>query len=498
MGIRYADRRARLAMTDPTGPGTDQKETTMNGNGRTRFNRGAMPQQGFTLIEMLIAIAVLAVISVAAIGVSVGMVSRVSTDTKQRQAEATTAQWVASRFTRDVQGMSGVAPECAPGTGSRLVTLEPSGPDPVIEYRVTSSDSGYGLERVTCGDAKASIRLAHDLSFRPSVSCDGGECVQNTSPRVVEITIRRSEDFEFTLNGVRRTSDVRIATPLPALVSLGGDQPLSVTGAARLNVTGDVFLNNPAATAASITGSGTMSVSGDLLVQQGSPPGSALRVTGAARVSVSGNGPAPADITTTGSARVDINGHERSTPTSGIEDPLRLLPTPDTSTMPTITSCPLQGGYNMCKPGIYRGPATFPPDENGNSGGGVRKFRLAPGVYVLRKGFAAGASITVESDGGVMFFIESGSVTINGAAKVHLEPQTSGAHGGIIFFQPATNTSRFSITASGDVKAIDGTIYAPGATAVDLASGAGTLSIQQVIGRNVSITGSGSVTIGGN
>lgn len=470
----------------------------MNGDRRSKFNHHDRAQQGFTLIEMLISMAVLALVAVAAIGVSIGMVSRVTSDARERQAEATTAQWVSLKFARDVQGMSGVAPECAPGTGSRLVTVNSSGSDGTVEYRVSSSESGFSLLRVVCGDESSRLVLADELAFEPTVTCDGADCAQNTSPRVVEIRVQRSERFEFTLKGVRRTSDVLPPRPIPSLVSLGGDKPLAVTGAARLNVMGDVFLNNPGRIAASIEGSGSLSVTGNLLIQQGSPPGSALRVTGASRVSVTGNGPAASDIRQDISTRVDIMGSERSTPATEIEDPLRLLPPPNTSSMPTLTRCPLQGRYNVCQPGVYQGPATFPPDEKGSSGGGDRKFRLEPGVYVLRTGFAAGQSITVESNGGVMLFIESGQVKIDGATTVQLSPQTTGPYAGIIFFQPLTNTSRFAITASGNLKALDGAIYAPGASAVDLSSGAGSLKIRQVIGRNVSVTGSGSVTIGGD
>lgn len=470
----------------------------MHGDHQGQLINQHRSQNGFTLVEMLISLAVLALISVAAIGVSITMVSRATSDSRERQAEATTAQWVSLKFARDVQGMSGIAPECAPGTGSRLITLNSSGSGAAIEYRVSSSAAGFGLIRVACGDEPSAITLADELAVAPTVTCDGAQCIQATSPRVVEIQIQPSEAFSFSLTGVRRTSDVLPPRPLPAFVSLGGDQPLSVTGAARLNVIGDVFLNNPDRTAAVVTGSGSFSVTGNLLIQKGSPQGSALRLTGASMVSVSGNGPSDDDIQKDISTRVDISGAERSTPATGIEDPLRLLPMPDTSSMTTRTKCPLVGGYNVCQPGLYPGPTTFPPDENGNAAGGIRKFKLEPGVYVLRKGFAAGASTTVESNGGVTLFVESGTVTVSGATTVQLSPQTSGPYAGIIFFQPASNTSRFAITASGNVKALNGTIYAPGASSVDLASGAGTLKIGKVIGRNVSISGSGSVTIGGN
>ncbi|HTO00298.1 MAG TPA: hypothetical protein VL068_06445, partial [Microthrixaceae bacterium] len=171
-------------------------------------------------------------------------------------------------------------------------------------------------------------------------------------------------------------------------------------------------------------------------------------------------------------------------------DPLRFLPKPDTSGLTQRSSCAPQGEILLCQPGIY--PTAFPP-----GGGGDSKFKLEPGIYVLRGGFLLQNARTVQSNGGVLLYLESGGVKVQGAAKLTLSAQPSGPYAGVLFFQPSSNTSQFSVSNGGEASALGGLIYAPGASSIDLSSGDGRLSIGQVIGPNVSITNSGEVIIGG-
>ncbi|MGB3409718.1 MAG: hypothetical protein WBA45_00865 [Microthrixaceae bacterium] len=438
--------------------------------------------------------AVLSLIAVAVAGISISFLMKVSDGSKDRLVEATAAQWASMAFTRDVQGSTRIAPECAPGTGIRLITFEPSGAGPSIEYRVTTSGNTFGLKRVKCGSGGTTLTVTEGLDTVPTISCDGSTCAVDTSPRVVSLHIRRSPKFEFSLDGVRRTTNVILdpevaPVQIPVFVSLGGGTPLTISGAGRLKVLGDAYLNNPGTTAANLSGSGSLTVTGSLQVQKGSNPGPVLVATGNPVLHVDGNGPARSEMNVCGWCDIRISGTGTGTFDATYPDPFANLPAPDPSGLTTRNSCPVQGGYYVCSPGIY--PGVFPP-----GGGGDSKFKMEPGNYILRGGVQLENSRTLESTGGVLLYLESGGVTVRGAAKLTLATQTSGQYAGIIFFQPVTNTSAFNISNGGQVLAISGTIYAPGTSSMNLSSGAGVLKIDQVIGRNVSITNSGEVIIG--
>ncbi len=452
---------------------------------------------GFTLIEMLVALAVLALIAVAVAGISISFLMQVSDGSRDRQADATTAQWASMSFARDVQGAAGIAAECAPGSGTRLITFRPSGTGPSIEYRVTSADGAFRIDRVGCGSGVPAHSLTSGLQIVPTVSCDGSPCLEGTNPRLVTLHVARSSSFEFKLDGVRRTTDgnvdpATVPREVPPFVSLGGSAPLSISGAGKLTVVGDAYINNPGSTAVTISGSASLSVGKDLLVQNGPVPGPVLVATGNPQLHVGGNGPALSEMNACGWCDIRIDGSGPGTFDSIFPDPNRFLPVPDTSGLTTQSSCTLQAGFYVCRPGIYTSP--FPP-----GGGGDAKFKLEPGTYILRGGFLVQNARTVQSNsGGVLLYIESGAVTVQGDAKLTLGAQTSGTYAGFLFFQPKSNTAPFSIANGGEISALDGSIYAPGASSVNLSSGAGRLTIKQVIGRNISIADSGEVVVGGN
>ncbi|MCZ7627852.1 MAG: type II secretion system GspH family protein [Microthrixaceae bacterium] len=90
-------------------------------NASTRRTRGS---GGFTLIEVLISTAMLALVGVALTAVSLTFVVQVNDAARNRQGNATTAQWSSMAFARDVQGAAGVTKECDPASKStHLVTL---------------------------------------------------------------------------------------------------------------------------------------------------------------------------------------------------------------------------------------------------------------------------------------------------------------------------------------------------------------------------------------
>ncbi|MCB1257568.1 MAG: prepilin-type N-terminal cleavage/methylation domain-containing protein, partial [Microthrixaceae bacterium] len=354
----------------------------MTSNAPTKRPRS---ESGFSLIEVLVGMAVLSVISMAVAGIGMSFVMQVTDGSNNSQIEATTAQWASMAFTRDVQGSSRIAPECAPGNGTRLITFEPSVAGPNIEYRVTTAGKTFGLQRVECGAGGSTQTVTEGLDTAPSIICDGSTCDVDTSPRVVSLKIRRSPRFEFTLDGVRRTTDVILApeeppAPIPVFVSLGGASPLTISGAAKLNVLGDAYLNNPGTTAANLSGSGSLIVTGDLQIQKGSSSGPVLIASGNPVLHVDGNGPSASQMNVCGWCDIRIGGTGTGTFDAAYPDPLANLPAPDTSGLATRTSCDLQSGYYVCVPGIYTG--VFPPGGNGSS-----KFKMGPGNYILRGGF---------------------------------------------------------------------------------------------------------------
>lgn len=426
-------------------------------------------QSGFTLVELLIGMAVLAIIAVTLTGVSLALLTRISDDSLERRGDATTAQWASITFARDVQSAIGTAPECHPGEGTRLVTLRQSGSEMVdIEYRVTESSTGYTLVRTDCSTV-TSRKIVRNLAEAPSVSCDDTTCTDGTAPRRVVLHVSRRAAFGFELDGVRRTTDGNLdpdlpPAPLPAFVSLTGDR-MDFSGSVSIQIRGDAYLNRPngGSEVMKLTGSVDLDVSGEFRIEDG------------------------ATITTTGSAKVNAVPGPLTGP---FPDPLRHLPAPDPSGLPIRNTCTkVSGKDHVCEPGIYT--VSFPP-----SGTGQNQFVLQPGTYILRNGINSTGGVGITSNGGVLLYVESGSTKISGSGDLVLSALQDGPYTGILFFQSRSNTASFSITGSSTVSALDGLIYAPTASSMKLTSGSAGLSVRGLIGVNMGMSGSGHLVVG--
>jgi hypothetical protein len=248
-------------------------------------------------------------------------------------------------------------------------------------------------------------------------------------------------------------------------VALGGDTPLEAGGNSRLEVIGNALINRPSTTdeAARLYGTSFLEVTGQFQLQAGATCPNC--VTNANKV--------PGTFQTR------------------LLDPLRFLPAPDTSAMPTLTDCPVQGGVRVCEPGIY--PNEFPP--SGGGGGGVKDYELRPGIYVLRDGVKVNNGSLTGTD--VMLYNESGNVKVTGAA-LDLEPPSSGVYSGILFFQARSNSAQFEIVGNAALASITGTIYAPSSVNVVLGGGGGEMRVGRVIGLNLEISGGGTVIVDGS
>lgn len=430
---------------------------------------------GFTLVELLIGIAILGLVGVVLAAVSLTGVLQIRDGSQERGREATTAQWTAITFARDVQGAAAVVAECAPGEGDHLVTVQASDSATRVEYRTSPADPAtgpYQLIRTVCGSGSLRV-VVRDLGSRPTVECEAadgsvGPCLPATAPRRITLDVARSSSFAFELGAARRTTDGNSVDPpqeVPTFVSLGGDTPLEAGGTSRLEVIGNALINRPSSSpvAVRLFGSSQLDVSGDFELQQGA--------------SCSG---------------CPTNANKQpGTYQTRLLDPLRFMPAPDTSAMVTRTDCPVGGGVRVCQPGIYT--TEFPP--SGGGGGGVKDYVLEPGIYVLRDGIKVNNGSL--SGNGVMLYNETGNVKITGAA-LDLLPQTSGVYSGILFFQARTNTAQFEIVGNAALASLTGTIYAPSSVNVVLGGGGGEMRVGRVIGQNLQVSGGGTVIVDGS
>ncbi len=446
-----------------------------------RHRRGS-GASGFTLLEVLVSLVVLALIGVAITAMSLTGFTSIGDGAQERQQDATTAQWTAIRFARDVQGASSLVDECSPGAGTHLFTVRASDSTERIEYRWQEPTPGsYQLTRTECDAAGSARRVVGDLQVQPTVTCEGDDgsvvpCAPGTAPRRITLQVSRTSSFGFELDGARRLlGEDRDDPPLevPTFVALGGDTPFEAGGNSQLQVLGNALINRP----------------------DTNPPVAVDLYGGGC-----GSDPAACRLVVTGDFELQEGATCPNCPTHSatqpgtfrtrLLDPLRFLPAPDTTSMPTRTNCPVESGVRVCQPGVY--PDEFPPALGG---GGVRDFELRPGIYVLRGGLRVNNGSVVGSD--VMIYNETGQVRITGA-DIDLSPPSSGVYSGILFFQARGNTSEFRIVGNAQLASVVGTIYAPSSVNVVLGGGNGEMRVGRVIGQNLEISGGGKVIVDGS
>ena len=437
---------------------------------------------GFTLLEVLVSLFVMALVAVAVTAMSLTGFVSIGDGAQERQQDATTAQWTSIRFARDIQGASGLVAECAPGAGDHLFTVQASDGGAQVEYRSQETASEiFQLTRTVCDAGGVTRRVVGDLQEEPTVTCEDDvgtdvACAPGTTPRRVTLQVSRTTSFGFELDGARRLTRPAVEVPpleVPTFVALGGDTPFEAGGNSQLQVIGNALINRPTSGPAAVRLSGGPG-------SPGHPDSYRLRVSGDFELQA-------------GATCVGCPTHSETQPgtyQTRLLDPLRFLPPPDTASLPVRTNCPVESGVRVCQPGIYT--TQFPPALGG---GGVRDFELRPGVYVLRDGMEVHNGSVVGSD--VMIYNEIGDVRINGA-DLDLSPQSSGAYTGIMFFQARSNTAEFSILGNAQLASLTGTIYAPASVNVVLGGGGGEMRVGRVIGQNLQTSGGGTVIIDGS
>lgn len=415
---------------------------------------------GFTLVEVLISVVIMAIVGVAIAAISLTGVVQISDDSQERQLDATAAQWTSMVFAKDVQGASAVVDGCAGGPdGERIVTLEESDGSGTVEYR-TSASLPYSVIRYECGGEHRVV--VEGLDERPE--CVGG-CPKG-KPRKITLKVSRTSTFEFELDGVRRTSDDAGGpvdpSEAPSFLSLGGD-PLDIGGSATLTVNGNAYINKPdsGAIAIKINGNGIkLTVTGEFRMQEG------------------------ADCPNCKEPKRQSKPEPGVPYPTSIPDPLRFLERP-TASVPG-TCAPAGGGVMRCTPGYY--------DDVFSPGGA--EILLEPGVYVLRRGLRIESGVVKSEPGGVLLYNAAGLIKLTGG-NIDLDAPTSGKYSGLVLI--SDGTEGIELGGNSTVASFSGTIYAPRSSGVILGgSAASSLSIGRVIGTSLSLGGGATVTVNGS
>ncbi|MET0524089.1 MAG: prepilin-type N-terminal cleavage/methylation domain-containing protein [Nocardioides sp.] len=203
-------------------------------------------EDGFTLIELVISVAILGLVSAALCGVVLQYV-QTSVDTSARLNESTDEQFISTYWQNDVSslgrrsrgsGSFDVAQSvfvgsagpggCGSTAGSIVVAFAwnqfragAGDPDEAwsttpqeVAYVTVPKDGRLVLERVRCtnGVAAAPLTIAHNLTATPAISCDTS-CTAATPPNRVSMTFTvkdadntRSSGYTTTVSADRRQS----------------------------------------------------------------------------------------------------------------------------------------------------------------------------------------------------------------------------------------------------------------------------------------------------
>lgn len=434
-------------------------------------------------MEVLVSLAILAVIGVGISAISFSGVIAIKDSTAERQDGAVAAQFAAMVFARDVQGSTGVGDPCGDAAGGvHLLTFEQSGERAPVEYR-RSLKGPYDLLRVTCPDvlakgpaaAMGQQVLVESAQQSPQVTCDGRKCVAGSDPREVVLSVPRENASTIELVGTRRTdtpeppptttTTTTTTTPgptpgAPSFLALGGGIPLEMSGSAEVSVSGDALFN------------------------AGSSGGDAIRLSGNPKIEVAGDFALQTPGTCAGCGK-RANKQPGSYP-DAIKDPLGYLVPPDAAGLPTHKECLTVGRQAVCSPGVYEG--LFPI-----ASGGVSDFLLEPGVYILKYGLTMSHG-TISGEG-VMLYTANGAMSISGDSRIKLTPPANGPYMGVAVFQERTGNGSLAIAGNAEISLPGGTIY--GATQHLAMSGSSQIEAVRILTRSVAMSGNTKLVANG-
>lgn len=133
-------------------------------------------------------------------------------------------------------------------------------------------------------------------------------------------------------------------------------------------------------------------------------------------------------------------------------------------------------------PGVYTVPIAPPNGSTVTFTGGVYTLDV-PGGTSLSFGGTTSATGT-----GVVFYNEAGAFTISGNGTFTFSPPSSGQFNGLVYYQPASNTSDVTWDAHANTIDFQGTIYMPGA---NLTLNGNAPNVTTLIVDNITINGGG-------
>ncbi len=278
------------------------------------------------------------------------------------------------------------------------------------------------------GDNSTSLTLPPSLSTTATSASPAG---------AYPITVSGGVDHDYTIaysNGALTVQPSSTQPFQPGVYVLNATAPgaLNLSGNARINIAGDVFVDSSSTTA--------LAASGNALVN-------------ASQIDVTGGD------TFSGNAR---SAHPVHTKAASVADPLVSLPAPATTGLPNLGSFSLGGNSSRTiNPGIYTQIIV-----SANA-----QLTLNPGIYII-----AGGGMTISGNArvtgsGVLIYNAGGNVlrcgnsfgalNVSGNGSINLTAMSSGTYAGIAFFQSRDNARRDSLSGNARVTFNGGIFYAP-------------------------------------
>ena len=129
---------------------------------------------------------------------------------------------------------------------------------------------------------------------------------------------------------------------------------------------------------------------------------------------------------------------------------------------------------------------------------GHAKVTFQPGVYYIEGAMSVSGQVEV-SGSGVSLMFANKSLSIAGGASIEFSPPSSGSLAGVVFSQPASNSSTMTLVGGSEMN-IGGTIYVPSAevnlTGQGTVSGEGPQIGDLVVCSTAVLSGQGLIKIG--
>jgi hypothetical protein len=256
----------------------------------------------------------------------------------------------------------------------------------------------------------------------------------------------------------------RVVTSTPPSILLTDPSSagsLTLTGGARLTANGAIQVNSSNAGAVNASNGAYAADNGGLNIVGGySIPGWATTSTFFSKAPTTGN--------------------------SIAADPYATLPAPSTDGLSARSAPNPPYGSATIYPGIYNGGLTL---------GGGMTITMSPGIYYIKGNFTVANGVTLTGTSGVMIYMDSGAISLQGGCTVRLTAPSSGTYSGIVYYQNRNNTSSLNNIANGAYVTMSGALYAPNAP-LTIAGGAyGASYGSQFVVKSLNLSNGVNITI---